>query len=202
MEKSKVLDYYDVLQVSRRAHPVVIAKTYRLLAALYHPDNRETGDAEAFKQLVEAYHVLSDPVRRAAHDREKFGTSAPRTGPAVSPDLNIPTPPERRQGDEQELREVILRVLYDVRRSRPYKPALSLMVISELLGCSIQDMEFTLWYLKAKKLVDVTDDADLAITVVGVDHLEANGAAARNAGRDVTSLPLPRPMPDGRLPDR
>ena len=62
-----------MLQVSPRAHPLIITKAFRLLAALYHPDNKQTGDEEDFKQLAEAYRVLSDPLRRATYDRTNLG---------------------------------------------------------------------------------------------------------------------------------
>jgi len=87
-------------------------------------------------------------------------------------------PPEsarRRNVDEVEMRHVILHALYDVRRGQPYKPSLSLMVLSELLGCSIENLQYTLWYLRGKRYIDTTDDSDLVITVDGVDYLEANG---------------------------
>ena len=65
-------DCYEILQVSRRADPLIITKAYRLLATLYHPDNKETGDEERFREVVDAYRELADPVRRAAYDRAKF----------------------------------------------------------------------------------------------------------------------------------
>ena len=65
MERIGHQDLYEVLQVSPRAHPIIITKAFRLLAALYHPDNTQTGDVAAFKQVVEGYRVLSDPLRRA-----------------------------------------------------------------------------------------------------------------------------------------
>ena len=72
-------DYYEVLQVSRNAHPLIVAKAYRLLAAFYHPDSPETGSKDHFLEVVEAYRVLSDPVRRAMYDRRLFGAArAPR----------------------------------------------------------------------------------------------------------------------------
>src|SRR5262245_11295595 len=80
MDKSATPDYYEALQISPAAQSLIVTKAYRLLAAFYHPDNKETGDAAAFRNVVEAHRVLSDPVRRAAYDREKFGMlSSPPT---------------------------------------------------------------------------------------------------------------------------
>jgi molecular chaperone DnaJ len=63
-------DYYEVLQVSRNATEAEIKKSYRSLALKYHPDrNRDNGAEETFKEINEAYEVLSNAERRAAYDR-------------------------------------------------------------------------------------------------------------------------------------
>ena len=74
-------DYYEVLGVSRNANDAEIKKAYRQRAMQHHPD-RNPGDEASegrFKELNEAYAVLSDPDRRAHFDR--FGTAGPGPGP-------------------------------------------------------------------------------------------------------------------------
>ncbi|HYE22767.1 MAG TPA: molecular chaperone DnaJ [Verrucomicrobiae bacterium] len=66
-------DYYQTLGISKAASPEDIKKAYRRLAHQYHPDKGEGGDAEKFKQVSEAYQVLSDPEKRKQYDQ--FGTA-------------------------------------------------------------------------------------------------------------------------------
>ncbi len=63
-------DYYDVLGVGRDASQEEIKKAYRRLAFQYHPDRNKDRDAEErFKQINEAYEVLSNPGKRTTYDR-------------------------------------------------------------------------------------------------------------------------------------
>lgn len=62
-------DYYEVLGIGRSASLEEIKRSYRRLARQYHPDvNSDPGAEEKFKELGEAYQVLSDPEKRAAYD--------------------------------------------------------------------------------------------------------------------------------------
>jgi len=63
-------DYYEVLGVPRTASQEEIKKAFRRLAMQYHPDrNKEDGAEARFKEVNEAFEILSDPEKRAAYDR-------------------------------------------------------------------------------------------------------------------------------------
>lgn len=69
-------DYYDILGVSKNADKAALKKAYRTLAKKYHPDTN-AGDekaAERFKEITEAYNVLSDDEKRKMYDQ--FGHAA------------------------------------------------------------------------------------------------------------------------------
>lgn len=78
-------DYYEVLGVSREAEERAIKKAYRKLAKKYHPDTN-AGNAQAeqkFKEITEAYTVLSDPKKRKLYDQfghAAFDGSGPQEG--------------------------------------------------------------------------------------------------------------------------
>ncbi|RIX54109.1 molecular chaperone DnaJ [Paenibacillus nanensis] len=72
-------DYYEVLGVGKDASAEDIKKAYRKLARQYHPDVNKAEDAEAkFKEVKEAYDVLSDDGKRATYDR--YGHVDPNQG--------------------------------------------------------------------------------------------------------------------------
>ncbi len=76
-------DYYEVLGVSRTASNDELKAAFRNLARKYHPDVSDASDAEEkFKEINEAYGVLSDSDKRAAYDRFGHqGVRGPNGGP-------------------------------------------------------------------------------------------------------------------------
>src|SRR6185312_13440252 len=80
-------DYYEVLGVKKDASEDDIKKAYRKLARQYHPD-RNPGDKQAethFKEVQEAYDVLSDKAKRERYDR--FGFPGGGGGQSMDPEM-------------------------------------------------------------------------------------------------------------------
>lgn len=69
-------DYYEVLGINKNADDKIIKKAYRKLAKKYHPDINpgDTNAEDKFKEVTEAYEILSDPEKRKLYDR--FGHAA------------------------------------------------------------------------------------------------------------------------------
>lgn len=80
-------DYYEILEVTRSASADELKQAFRKKAMQYHPDRNKSPDAEEqFKEVNEAFAVLSDPEKRAAYDR--FGHAGVR-GAGPGPDINV-----------------------------------------------------------------------------------------------------------------
>jgi curved DNA-binding protein len=85
MPTSTKRDFYDVLGVGRQADQDEIQRAYRKLARTYHPDvNKDPGAEETFKDVSEAYDVLSDPETRRKYDA--FGHDYRQVPEGVDPD--------------------------------------------------------------------------------------------------------------------
>jgi curved DNA-binding protein CbpA len=165
------VDYYEILQISPNAHPDTVHRIYRLLAQQLHPDNSDTGNPEQFRQLTEAYHVLSHPERRAQYDVGYTRARQDRwrlVSSATDADSDLAA--------EQRLRLTVLQVLYARRRIDPQNAGLSPWDLETLIGLTGEQLEFVVWYLVQKKFVTKSDSSALMVTVEGVDYLESRTA--------------------------
>jgi len=166
--QGKFIDYYDLMQISPRAELETIKRVYKMLVARLHPDNTESGDAEAFMQLRRGFEVLSDPQARASYDAEYVAR--------VKQPLPSVEPTEFATGVDAELsrRVGILCLLYKQRQTNPARSGLSLLEIEQATKCPEEFVSFTLWYLQSKSYVSSADNSDFVITPAGIDYLEAN----------------------------
>ena len=169
MAEVGAVDYYEVLQVNSSAEQETIQRVFRLLAQRFHPDNKETGDDRRFREIQDAYTVLSDPEKRARfdvgyeqHRRNRWRLVS--TGAQAENDFEI----------EQMFRLTLLEALYTKRRIDPSTPAIYSTELETMLGRTREHLEFTMWYLTQRKFVIRDDQSRLMITADGVDYLEQN----------------------------
>lgn len=163
---SSFVDHYETLQISANADSETIQRVYRMLAQRFHPDNTETGDEAAFRTVLQAFHVLSDPAQRAAYDVHYRASRTLR--------WKIFDQPSAARGinGEQQTRRGILALLYTKRLEQPDKPGMIIKDLESLLGCPREHLDFSLWYLKSKSLVSATDSGRYEITAEGVDNFQ------------------------------
>jgi curved DNA-binding protein len=169
MAERELVDLYELLQVSPSAEPETVRRVYRLLARRWHPDNSRTGDAARFRAIHDAYLILSNDEKRAEydlayHEQRRVRPPAEASEPPVSIDFDV----------EHVLRLTILELLCARRLADANKPGVFILDLVDHIGTSRQNLDFTLWYLQQKQLVQRTDNSRMTITAEGVDYLEAN----------------------------
>ena len=169
MANTNNVDYYETLQVNPSADPETVHRVYRFLAQRFHPDNAESGNEARFREIHEAYTVLSDAERRAQYDvsyhqHRKDRWRLVSAGAQSENDFEL----------EQSMRLMLLEALYTKRRVEPDEPAIFAGDLESLLGRAREQLQFTMWYLQQKKFVTRDDNSRLLITADGVEFLEQN----------------------------
>jgi curved DNA-binding protein CbpA len=162
----KAANHYEFLQISPNAEPDTIHRVYRFLAVRLHPDNPETGDAEKFLQLKQAYDVLSIPDRRAEYDANTEEGAPERVPLSTTIDFM-----DNMEG-ELNRRLAVLALLYFRRRTTPDTPEVSLTEVESRMGFPRDYLEFTTWYLQKKGYITRADNSAFTLTAAGVDFVE------------------------------
>jgi curved DNA-binding protein CbpA len=163
-------DYYEVLQISRKADIETIHRVYRMMATRFHPDNPMTGNTETFLLLKRAYNVLADPQRRAIYDSARLIEDQ---GPLPIFELKefvcgLTGEVNRRLG--------VLSLLYNQRRASLDFPGLSVLDLEKRMAFPREHLNFTLWYLRAKGYVCRVENSDYGITAEGIDFIETHSS--------------------------
>jgi hypothetical protein len=176
-------DYYEILQVSRNADTDSIRRVFHGLAQRYHPDNKETGNAEKFRQVVDAHAVLSDPEKRAAHDVRLASEDKMR--------YRLFDSLQSTEGVQAEIRkrQGILRLLYSKRLTDPENSAMRGRDFAEMLGCPIEHLQFAMWYLREQRCILRSDNNRFEITIQGVEAFEAE--QSNYSKKQLIALPAP-----------
>ncbi|MBW2239371.1 MAG: J domain-containing protein [Deltaproteobacteria bacterium] len=156
-------DCYENLQISPNADMEMIERVFRLLAKRYHPDNKQTGNAEKFNTLNDAYRMLSDPEKRAAYD-VKYDQQR-----AASWKIFEEASHSDGFDEDNRIRQGVLSLLYTARRRDASNPGMGIMELEKFLSCPQEHMEFHVWYLKEKNWIRRTESGEWSITADGVD---------------------------------
>lgn len=177
------IDYYEVLQISPKADAETIHRVFRMQAARYHPDNKQSGNAERFMLLSRIYETLVDPKRREQYDvrrRMREPGSIPVFGLAEFV-AGIEGEVNRRLG--------VLCLLYKRRRSNPDHSALSLLQLELLMEFPREHLMFTVNYLREKDYLRIVENSDYQITAEGIDALET-GVRGKQIFQHLLEAPL------------
>jgi hypothetical protein len=185
-------DYYEFLQISPHADADTIHRVYRFLAARFHPDNPQSGDAELFHLVRTAYDVLSDSVRRAAYDEKR--KLEPEHVKPLSTSIDFMDDLE----GELNRRLALLALLYHRRRTKPDMPEVTLEEIETRMGFPRDYLDFTIWYLGRKAYITRADNAEFTLTADGVDFVETQRARLPILNKLLTNGVVPEE--EARLP--
>jgi curved DNA-binding protein CbpA len=167
----KFQDHYALLGVDPRCAQEAIQVAYDRMVKKYDPSNKQTGDHDKFEAVKLAYEVLSDSMLRSEFDKVK-GVEQEDSNQLFSGFEFF-----EALGRQTGLRAALLCLLYDRRRKKPLKPALSIRQVESVLTTTNDELTFSLFYLKQRGLVQSDDKSNLQITVDGMERLERDRPA-------------------------
>jgi curved DNA-binding protein CbpA len=169
LNDQEFVDFYEVLQLSQSADTETIERVFRLLAKRYHPDNQESGDEEKFRQVHDAYEVLTDPEKRARFDVRN--DSEKNTSWQIFRDATALGSHE----DDRRIMRGVLNLLFSARRRDPERGGIGTFQMERLLGVPREHLEFPLWVLKKRGWIEIQDNGQPGITIEGVDQVIRDG---------------------------
>jgi curved DNA-binding protein len=191
MTATQLADFYEILQLSPRADQDTIERVFRYLAKRYHPDNQDSGNADTFTRIAEAYRVLSDPEQRARYDiaYEQVKATQWRIFDQETTRSEVVA--------DGRIRNAILALTYAARRNDCANPGIGAVELERTLGCPESLMLFHIWYLREQGLIQRDHSGRFAITAAGVSQvLEGGGPTKPEAYRlPAGEMAEEQPMP-------
>ena len=190
---NKFVDYYELLQLSPKADSAAIHVMHYHLTEKYHPDTKNTGDAQKHRAVLQAYKVLSNPESRAQYDEDyRQHMAPPETVSASGVKQSQAGKPAENVGDgiemERAKRQGLLYLLYQRRVNDMTKPNLTMRDFEAMLGYPKETLEFTIWYLKENDCLRPGDNGAYSISARGVEFYERTAMETQ----DLVVLPSPR----------
>lgn len=177
MKNVEFLDHYEAMEVSPNASGETIERVFRYFGQRLHPDNSDTGDAERFLVLLEAYTTLRDPEKRAAYDTQYRAHQEDQSQLVIS---------STTSGSDSADRHRILSLFYGQRRRDMRQPGTGMSTLERALGCPSEVLEFHLWYLRQKEWIKREESGLFAITAEGIDRIESSGERITAKHRAIT----------------
>jgi len=163
----KFQDHYAVLGIDPKSSSDVIQKAYSTLAAKHNPRGWDTPDAEKFEAITLAYEVLMDPSAKATFDSMRPG--AQDDTPQFSGHKFFVS-----GAGERLRRRALLCIMYDRARNKPIRPGLSMRHLENMFNMTTEQLQFAIWYLKARGHAISDDKSNVQITVEGMDYIDEN----------------------------
>jgi hypothetical protein len=185
------VDHYETLQLSQSADTETLERVFRLLAKRYHPDNPESGNEERFREVHEAYELLTEPAHRAAYDVQ-YDKNKNRQWQVFDQEAA-----PGAHDEDQRVFSGILAILYVARRQDPERGGVGPVDLERKLGVPREHLQFPFWYLKKRGWVEILQSGQYAITIDGIDEIVSREAAApvmrmlteQSASEDETAEP-------------
>jgi len=167
-----------------------IEQAFRYLAKQYHPDHSSTADINRFNEIVTAHNVLKSEEKRAAYDLQYFPdkrsgkpTEPPSTrNDNLSGDLGSGPVAE----DFKDQKKILIH-LYRQRRENSRNYGVPDTHLERYVGGSRESIDFHIWYMKEKGLIERTDAGLWAITVGGIDHVMSEYQRETSELRPITA---------------
>ena len=172
MSETPLVDHYEVLQLSQNADSDTLERVFRLMAKRYHPDNPDSGNEDTFREVHEAYEVLTEPARRAAFDVQ-YDKHKSMQWQVFDQDAT--------RGSHQEDQKVfsgVLSLLYAARRSNPESGGVGSLDLEKQLGVPREHLEFPFWYMKKRGWIEILQSGQFAITIDGIEEVLTREATA------------------------
>ncbi|MEI6541135.1 MAG: DnaJ domain-containing protein [Planctomycetota bacterium] len=167
MEANSFVDYYKIMGVKPDITPENLGRRFHRLAKRYHPDNPQTGNRERFDLLVEAHNLLKDYAKHSQYDilyKQVVGTTQAYPSDGTGGDT---------VGQDVDIQSKLLSVFYNRRRHSIRDPGVPEFELERIFGCKVENLEFHLWYLKAKRWIERLENGMFSITVEGIDHVNS-----------------------------
>jgi hypothetical protein len=210
------VDYYEYLMISPNADRAMIEWAVRLMLTRYGKKNGEQADAAKYELVKEAYRTLADPKRRELYDtlrREQAAEPEESTESNSLEALSRAVVPAKAKGQrssadsiqvqqsvtaadvevQKRLRQGVMSALYDIVVTRPRNPELGRAEIARAVGVSIDETEFTIWFLRERELLRTTNQGLYAISAKGVEWVENGGIPHLSAVAASSAGPQPLP---------